>query len=71
MDAGSLFTSLTEDELASLRWVSVVTSRTVIRSAHIKKLLAVGYVEESVTGLVLTDLGLRRLEQGQSGKDQH
>jgi hypothetical protein len=38
---------------------------------RIKKLLAAGYVEESVTGLVLTDLGLRRFEQEQFGKDQN
>ena len=37
--------------------------------AHIEKLLAAGYAQESATGLVLTDLGIRRLEQGE-GRDQ-
>jgi hypothetical protein len=63
MDIQSQFTSLTEDELASLQWIGMVATRVAIPVAHIDKLLAAGYAQESVTGLVLTDLGIRRLEQ--------
>jgi hypothetical protein len=34
--------------------------------AHIEKLLAAGYARESLTGLVLTYLAIRRLELGES-----
>ena len=63
MDVQSQFAPLTEDELASLRWIGMVTNRVVIPVAHIDKLLAAGDIQESATGLVLTDLGTRRLEQ--------
>ena len=58
-----LFPPLTHDELVSLRWIAAVTTRAVIPVAHIEKLLATGYIRESVTGLVLTDLGVLRLEK--------
>jgi hypothetical protein len=62
MDVQSQFAPLTEDELASLRWIAMVPTRVVIPVAHIEKLLAAGYAHESVSGLVLTDLGMHRLE---------
>jgi hypothetical protein len=69
MSARRLFPALTKDELASLGWISVVTTRAVIPVAHIEKLLASGYVHESVTGLALTDLGVSRLEREKRRKD--
>jgi hypothetical protein len=57
---------LTEDEVASLQWIGTVATRVAIPVAHIEKLLAAGYAQESVTGLVLTNLGFRRLEQAES-----
>ena len=62
MIAQRLFPALTHDELVSLRWIAAVTTRAVIPVDHIEKLLAAGYVRETVTGLVLTDLGVLRLE---------
>jgi len=41
----------------------MVATRVAIPVAHIEKLLAAGYARESVTGLVLTDVGIRRLER--------
>ena len=63
MDIQSQFPPLTEDELASLQWIGMVATRAAIPVAHSDKLLAAGYAQESVTGLVLTDLGIRRLKQ--------
>ena len=37
--------------------------------AHIEKLLATGYVQESVSGLVLTDIGMWRLDREQAKKE--
>ena len=62
-DCPTLIPALTHDELVSLRWIAAVTTRAVIPVDHIEKLLAAGYVRESVTGLVLTDLGVLRLEK--------
>jgi hypothetical protein len=41
----------------------MVATRVAIPVAHIEKLLAAGYAQESLEGLVLTNLGIRRLEQ--------
>jgi hypothetical protein len=62
MIAQRLFPALTDDELVSLRWIAAVATRAVIPVNHIEKLLAAGYVRETVAGLVLTDLGVLRLE---------
>jgi hypothetical protein len=37
---------LTENELASLHWISMVNHRTIIPKEHIEKLLDGGYVRE-------------------------
>jgi hypothetical protein len=66
MNAQAMFPTLTKDELASLQWVSLVATRVVIPVAHIEKLLTLGYVQESVSGLVLTELGVWRLEREQA-----
>ena len=69
MDFQSQIARLTEDELASLQWIGMVATRVAIPVAHIDKLLAAGDIQESATGLVLTDLGTRRLEQ-EEGREQ-
>ena len=63
MDSQSQIAPLTKDEVASLQWIGMVATRVAIPVAHIEKLLAAGYARESVTGLVLTDVGIRRLER--------
>jgi hypothetical protein len=63
MNARILWTPLTKEELASLGWVSVVATPVAQPIAHIEKLLAGGYVQESVSGLVLTDIGVWRLDR--------
>ena len=63
-----LLAPLTNEELVSLRWVSVNAPRREILAAHIEKLLATGYVKESVSGLVLTDLGVWRLDRDRAKK---
>jgi hypothetical protein len=63
MDSQSQIAPLTKDEVASLQWIGAVATRVAIPVAHVEKLLAAGYVQESQTGLVLTDLGTHRLEQ--------
>jgi hypothetical protein len=63
MDAPPLFAPLTKDELASLGRISVVATPLVRPVAHIEKLLAAGYVQQNVSGLVLTDLGVWRLDR--------
>jgi len=68
MNAQILFTPLTKDELASLEWISVVATPVVRPIAHIEKLLATGYVQESASGLVLTDIGVWRLDREQAKK---
>jgi hypothetical protein len=65
MDAQPLFTPLTKDELESLGRISVVATPVVTPVAHIEKLLATGYVQQSVPGLVLTDMGVWRLDREQ------
>jgi hypothetical protein len=70
MDFQSQIAPLTEDEVASLQWIGMVTTRVAIPVGHIEKLLAAGYAQESVTGLVLTDLGIRRLEREKGIDDQ-
>ena len=55
---------LSKEELVSLEWVSAGTRCMVIPAAHIENLLATGYVEESLSGLALTDLGVWRLNRG-------
>jgi hypothetical protein len=68
MNDRSLRTPLAPDELASLGWIASIAIRTVIPTAHRKKLLAAGYIRETVSGLVVTDLGLRLLaEQSEPG----
>jgi hypothetical protein len=39
-----------------------------IPAAHIENLLAAGYVQESVSGLALTDLGVWRLDRERAKK---
>ena len=51
-----VLTPLTKEELASLELISAGTPRVVIPAAHIENLLATGYVQESVSGLALTDI---------------
>jgi hypothetical protein len=68
MSASPLFTPLTKDELASLGRVSVVATPVARPSAHIEKLLVAGYVQESVSGLVLTDIGVWRLDRERAKK---
>jgi hypothetical protein len=68
MNAQILLTLLTKDELLSLEWVSVGTPRMDIPAAHIENLLDAGYVQESVSGLVLTDLGVWRLDRERAKK---
>jgi hypothetical protein len=68
MNARAVFPPLTKDELVSLQWISMVATRVVVPVAHIEKLLAAGYVEQSVSGLVLTDLGVLRLDREQAKK---
>ena len=63
MNAQISLTPLTKEELVSLEWVSAGTPRTEILAAHIENLLATGYVEESVSGLALTDIGVWRLDR--------
>jgi hypothetical protein len=58
-----VLTPLTKEELVSLKRVSTGTPRTVIPVAHIENLLATGYVQESLSGLALTDLGVWRLDR--------
>jgi hypothetical protein len=57
---------LTKEELVSLEWVSAATPRVVIPAAHIDNLLATGCVQESLSGLALTDLGVWRLDREQA-----
>ena len=64
-----LLTPLTKEELLSLEWVSVGTPRVVIPAAHIENLLATGYVQESVSGLVLTDISVWRLDRERAKKE--
>jgi hypothetical protein len=52
---------LSQDELQSLHWISMVNPRVAIPVAHIEKLLDGGYVREGANGPILTDLGLLRL----------
>jgi hypothetical protein len=52
-----LFTPLTKDELQSLCWIATMSSGIAIPAAHILKLLAAGYIQESMRGPTLTDLG--------------
>jgi hypothetical protein len=52
---------LTESELRSLHWVSMVNLRTVVPRQHIEKLVEGGYIREAATGPILTDLGMLRL----------
>jgi hypothetical protein len=68
MNAQILLTPLTKEELVSLEWVSAGTPRMEIPAAHIENLLATGYVEESVSGLALTDLGVWRLDRERAKK---
>jgi len=69
MSAHPLFAPLTKDELASLGWISVAATPVVRPIGHIEKLLATGYVQESVSGLVLTDIGVWRLDREQAKKE--
>jgi hypothetical protein len=63
-----LLTPLTNEELASLGWISEGTPRVVIPAAHVENLLATGYVRESISGLALTDLGVWRLDRERAKK---
>ena len=64
-----VLTPLTKEELVSLEWVSVGTPRVVIPAAHIENLLAAGYVQENVSGLALTDIGVWRLDRERAKKE--
>jgi hypothetical protein len=68
MNAQPLFTPLTKDELVSLERISVVTTDVLIPVTHVEKLLGAGYVQHSVSGLALTDLGVRRLDRERAKK---
>ena len=68
MNAQIVLTPLTKEELASLGWISVVATPVAIPAAHIENLLAIGYVQESVSGLALTDLGVWRLDRERAKK---
>jgi hypothetical protein len=57
MPEDALFTPLTDEELQSLAWIATVATRIAIPAAHLNKLLDAGYIRETVTGPVLTDLG--------------
>jgi hypothetical protein len=70
MNAHPLFAPLTKDELASLGRVSVVATPVAQPIAHIEKLLATGYVQESVSGLVLTDIGVWCLDRERAKKER-
>ena len=70
MNAQIVLIPLTKDELASLAWVSVGTPRVVIPAAHIENLLAAGYIQESVSGLALTDLGVWCLDRERAKKQR-
>jgi hypothetical protein len=52
---------LTEDELQSLHWISMVNTIKVIPAAHMEKLVEGGYVRGGASGPLLNDLGLLRL----------
>jgi hypothetical protein len=69
MNAQTVLTPLTKDELASLGWISVVAMPVVRSTAHIENLLALGYVHESVSGLALTDIGVWRLDRERAKKE--
>jgi hypothetical protein len=63
MTSKQLSIPLTKDELQSLAWIAMMATRVAIPAAHIERLLAAGYIEESASGPVLTDLGVLKLEQ--------
>ena len=53
---------LTDDELQSLHWISMVNFRPFIPKRHIEKLAEGGYIrEDGSSGPILTDLGMLRL----------
>ena len=68
MSEETLFVPLTEDELQSLAWIATVATRIAIPAAHLHRLLDAGYITESVTGPVLTDLGEYVLGREVDGK---
>ncbi len=70
MNAQILLTPLTREELASLGWISVVPTPVFIPAAHIENLLAAGYIQESVSGLALTDLGVWCLDRERAKKER-
>ena len=70
MNAQILLSPLTREELASLGWVSVVDTPVAIPVAHIENLLAAGYIQESVSGLALTDLGVWCLDRERAKKER-
>ena len=47
----------------SLERVSAGAPRVAVLAAHIENLLALGYIQESISGLALTDLGVWRLDR--------
>ena len=65
---------LTSEEFASLKQLANKPMRVTIPDAHRETLIAAGYVREvlphlgSISALVLTGAGLRRLESGQRAK---
>ena len=69
MNAQIVLIPLTKDELASLGRVSVVATPVARPIAHIEKLLVAGYVQESVSGLALTDIGVWRLDRERVKKE--
>ena len=69
INAPPLFTPLTTDELVSLERISGVTTDVLIPVTHVETLLGAGYVQHSVSGLALTDLGVRRLDRERVKKE--
>jgi hypothetical protein len=64
-----VLTPLTKQELASLGLISAGTPRVAISAAHMENLLAAGYVQEIVSGLAMTDLGVWRLDRERAKKE--
>ena len=65
MNTQPLFTPLTKDGLVDFRG-----HQTRAHPRHsVEKLLGAGYVQQSVSGLALTDLGVRRLDRERVKKE--
>src|SRR5690242_1620677 len=60
---------LDPDELESLAWAALVTTRFVVPTAHVRKLVAAGYVEAWLTGLIVTERGMLALQRAREDRD--